>query len=602
MATAATAKRGAGLKYSKEGVATKHAASDSASLMMSSASAGNAKTKRPSKSAKIELAPSDAPLSEKRRIAALISWQKRRKGSVHRRNAQKPMQPYKRKSAEVSASVTPPLKARRTMQKAITKPPAPAAARAQPPAKKQRAGTTSSGGKVTPLTDAQKFSEIRREAAKLGWERRRIQLAEAAAAAEARKNRRLAASNNNTKRSVTEIRREAAKLGWEKRRKLLAAESMAGSSSTSTFDDASSADDRSSTQLQARDSSSPRVKSSTAARRKAYSASSRRQAAILGWEKRRIEKAERRSEASSPIVPFDTSAFAHMLSKPKNNESNKDNENFRIGTKRSRRLAAADDSSDTYEDEVKRIAQLVSYLRVSRGWMEFQPSSRLGSGTAIYGYIPSSIATFIRSGTISQRTVLDLGTLGVHYALDWDGYGGLKDMLATFGEDYAPYPTEEMLELSRVTEWELGEDLPWKEWAESEEEKLVLRATAKQESIALATTKVDDMDEMMYVAKILAKMDGTTAEESSQSGSESQSMLEEDDLSTTHSVSSSRSFDRYNDSDIDCRAEEVSTSNTSCVIMNGCDDQWKASVTNNSTHELVSQPRNEFRHWNFGLC
>ncbi len=583
MANAATAKRVAGLKCSNEGMESKHSASASAGRM-SSAAAGNAKqTKRPPKSATIELAPSDAPLSEKRRIAALISWQKRRKGSVIKRTAQKTMQAYKRKSSEITAPVTPPpqpaVKRSMQKQKAVTNPTPPAAARAQPPpAKRQRSGATgSSGTKV--VTDAEKFSEIRREAAKLGWERRRIQLAAAAAAAAAKAK----------PRSVTEIRREAAKLGWEKRRKLLAAESSM--SGLSTFDDSSSADEdtRSSTQAARDNDNSPSdVKASTASRRKTYSASSRRKAAILGWEKRRSEKAERMSASPSP-TSYDTSAFAMMLSKP---QSSREIDNFRHGIKRSRRLA--DDSSDSYEDEVKRIAQLVSYLRVSRGWIEFQPSSRLGSGTAIQGFIPSSIATFIRNGTISQRTVLEHGTLGVHYALDWDGYGGLKDMLATFGEDYAPYPTEEMLEQSRVTEWELGEDLPWKEWAESEEEKLVLRATEKQELIALATDTVDDMEEMMFVANLLANLDSKTADECSQAGDESQSTAEEDDPSTTHSASSPGSSDQYNDSEKDCKAEEVLSLNNSSVLKE-CETEWK-------DYDLISQPRNYFQHWNFGLC
>ncbi|KAL3762870.1 hypothetical protein ACHAWU_001017 [Discostella pseudostelligera] len=582
MANAATAKRGAGLKCSNEGMDSKHSASASAGRM-SSAAAGNAKqTKRPTKSAAIELAPSDAPLSEKRRIAALISWQKRRKGSVIKRTTLKSMQVYKRKSSEISAPVTPPpqpaVKRSMQKQKAVANPTPPAAARAQPPPAKRKRSGAGSSGKV--LTDAEKFSEIRREAAKLGWERRRIQLAAAAAAVAAKAK----------PRSVTEIRREAAKLGWEKRKKLLAAESSM--SGLSTLDDSSSADEdtRSSTQAAPVDSPSG-VKASTASRRKTYSASSRRKAAILGWEKRRSEKAERMSASPSPI-PYDTSAFAMMLSKP--HQSTKEIDNVRHGIKRSRRLA--DDSSDSYEDEVKRIAQLVAYLRVSRGWIEFQPSSRLGSGTAIQGFIPSSIATFIRNGTISQRTVLEHGTLGVHYALDWDGYGGLKDMLATFGEDYAPYPTEEMLEQSRVTEWELGEDLPWKEWAESEEEKLVLRATEKQESIALATNRVDDMEEMMHVAKLLANLDRTSAEDCSDTGSmieEDDRMVEEEDPSTTHSASSSGSSDQYNDSEKDCKAEEILSNNSS--VVKACETQWKGD-------DLITQPHNYFQHWNFGLC
>jgi hypothetical protein len=185
--------------------------------------------------------------------------------------------------------------------------------------------------------------------------------------------------------------------------------------------------------------------------------------------------------------------------------------NYREGTKRSRRLA--EESTESYDDEVRKINQLVSYLRLSRGWLEFRPSSRRGSGTATYGYIPSSIASFIRNGTISQRTVLDQGTLGVHYALDWEGYGGLKAMIATFGEDYSPYPTEEMMEQSRVTEWELGDDLPWREVLENEEKKLTMTAAREPESSAAD-------EDVSFVAAILANLDHSAAIECEQSDPE----------------------------------------------------------------------------------
>ena len=170
---------------------------------------------------------------------------------------------------------------------------------------------------------------------------------------------------------------------------------------------------------------------------------------------------------------------------------------FREGTKRSRRLAEDPSESLTSEEETRKVNELVTYLRMTRGWMEFHPSSRHGSGTATYGYIPASLATYIRDGTINQSTVLQLGTLGIHYALDWDGYGGLRDMIATFGEDYSPYPTEEMMEQSRIPEWELGEDLPLREVEEAEEKKL-------EEAVAM---KEQDMEEMICVASILANLD-----------------------------------------------------------------------------------------------
>ena len=60
-------------------------------------------------------------------------------------------------------------------------------------------------------------------------------------------------------------------------------------------------------------------------------------------------------------------------------------------------------------------------------------------------------------------------------------------MIATFREAYIPYLMEEMMQDSRVTEWEFWEDFPWREFVEAaaaEEERLrqeakLLSRTAK---------------------------------------------------------------------------------------------------------------------------
>ena len=40
-------------------------------------------------------------------------------------------------------------------------------------------------------------------------------------------------------------------------------------------------------------------------------------------------------------------------------------------------------------------------------------------------------------------------------------------MIATFREAYIPYLMEEMMQDSRVTEWELWENFPWREVVEA---------------------------------------------------------------------------------------------------------------------------------------
>ena len=118
-------------------------------------------------------------------------------------------------------------------------------------------------------------------------------------------------------------------------------------------------------------------------------------------------------------------------------------------------------------------------------------------------------------GAISQRTVLDHGTLGVHYALDWDGYGGLKEMIDTFGEDFLPYPTNEMMENVQVPvpEWELGDDLPWREIEEMEK----LLALKGENSNSVAKIEGNDMEKILFVAGILVCLDRSAVADTSDS-------------------------------------------------------------------------------------
>jgi hypothetical protein len=514
------------------------------------------------------VAPPDATtLSEKRRFAAKISWLKRRTGggavnasASHATAAGG----AKRKSSSAAAAVSPD-KLKRISRMQNKQPSASAPAATLPPSKRRKA-------------EALTAVEIRRNAAILGWERRKRILAASddnagssnaddASSADSEtsvdnaSNMTKMAAMKKRKMNALAIRRDAAKRGWERRRALLAAEAS---------------DDDSSDEEMSSDEGTTKKTASTS--RKIYTASDRAKAARLGWEKRKALLAG---------LPFDESAFSETM--PTMPDMTPEINNPRQGTKRSRRLAD-DSTGTTYEDDAKKINQLVSYLKMSRGWMEFRPSSRRGNGTATYGYIPSSIASFIRDGTLSKRTVLNHGTLGVHYALDWDDYGGLKAMIATFGEDYSPPPTEEMMEHANMTadEWELGEDLPWKEINEAEEKELAAR---KRE--------LDAIDEdILLVASILANLDHIAANECNQLDLEVNKSIEEDlsDLAlngTRHKAPEGASL-----SDKRRFAAKISW-----------EKRRKSSVGANNrsaspalTHPVKSPSSRVFSNWHFGLC
>lgn len=657
MALAATAKRRSGLN------------SDGSKAIKRSSSGGSTTSSGSSSTSSVVVpAPQNASLSEKRRMAALISWEKRRKSSAKRAAKEAKEASSKRKASAVGVVPITPPKNKERKKAALERQKQKQLYRelyAPPPSKKHKVNAGSKGGrgskskeqendpterKVYTADDraaaaklgwerrAQKkqpkhqkqqeqpsATDIRRQAAKLGWEKRRNEQ-------EARRN------EQEAQMSASDIRRKAAKLGWERRNKKLMAESSGSSAYAS---DESSGDERSISAESSVDSSSTaeKKKTSVAASRKVYTASARRQAAILGWEKRRNEKAARRASATSYdegttsialLQPPKLAPLMTTTTETSSTTSSRPPKNYRQGTKRSRRLA--DESTDSYEDEARKVNELVTYLRMTRGWMEFHPSSRHGSGTATYGYIPSGIASFIRSGAISQRTVLDHGTLGVHYALDWDGYGGLKDMINTFGEDYSPYPTEEMMELSKLTEWELGEDLPWREVeAAEEQERLKEEGDNKgkftdvkvdQESGTTANAEYVGMEDITFFANILASLDGSAtvpAVEDIGSASKESVMATKfkgrrasnDRVVPSPSILALRGYESSSDDDDDNESDTKENNQTAATggnisPMSTLADACEVSKHQHHQHYKPSvsgkHPHRDFSHWNFGIC
>ena len=503
----------------------------------------------------------------------MISWEKRRKGLEKNLPAAKGTVKAKATKSSVAAEPVTPVKGKRKMGSMQKKDhPAAAAAAAPPQAKKRKIETGLSGGTVS-SKEAQSVLTalaIRSNAAKLGWERRRgvaaadgnagstntdASPADSESAFEVTSNvKKKEVNKHHTEKDAIAIRIAAAKLGWERRRNLLAT----GSS--------------------------------------VYTVEERRRAAIGGWEKRKAART-----GLSSISDFATSvatvpSTVKDTALPTMPKPTKEFKNYREGTKRSRRLA--EESTESYEDEVRKINQLVSYLRVSRGWLEFRPSSRRGSGTATYGYIPSSIASFIRNGAISQRTVLDQGTLGVHYALDWEGCGGLKAMIATFGEDYSPYPTEEMMDQSCVTEWELGDDLPWRQVLEDEEKKLTVIAAREQQSSGAD-------EDILCVAAILANLDRSAAIIECEQSHPDVVKSEEEGHSAARTGShiALKNFDNiYGSSDEsdDLDGEDIKTQEVENTLHPVTDDNL-LQCKDPSNPPSADSVHQVFSHWRFGL-
>ena len=411
----------------------------------------------------------------------------------------------------------------------------------------------------------------RAEAARLGWERRKKKLAEAKA---------LAAKEQE--KATTLGRREAAKLGWERRKKTTA------------------------------------TSRKKASRAKGYGAAARARAAKQGWEKRKLiladvdaasithanddepqpekvaedrVKAGARNRESIRAGRSGSSTLESFINEtqPSINDKKKGpawlKSKPREGAKRSRRLA--EDSSDSHEESVRKMNELVSFLKGSRGWMEFHPSSRHGSGTATYGYIPSSVASFIRGGTVSKSVVLERGTLGVHYALDYEGYGGLKEMIDSFGLDYSPFPTDEIFEVSRevlgnrnamqVSAWDLGEDLPWQE-VERAEEKRVEEFRTKMDLKKRNDETSSGSEDLLFVANILASLDHGTTDDTREQDVKNQKL------------------------DQDVAPECTGSSGNQCtdVAFVGEDDSEKRKFADDDV--LFIQSQSDFSQWSFGIC
>mmetsp|Transcript_41108 Transcript_41108/g.70346 ORF Transcript_41108/g.70346 Transcript_41108/m.70346 type:complete len:622 (-) Transcript_41108:232-2097(-) len=620
MAFATTTKRRAALdsNNAKKAAAAAAAAAANAALSAEAASAASSSVDTQS----ISVQQKNASLSEKRRIAALISWEKRRQKSAGAKATSKAKSAVatssKRKlSVTAARPVTPPKGKKRNAAPPAAKRRKTDAAR---PVGKSSSSKTVGGSKVKdqendPSSKKVYTSNERSQAAKLGWEKRRNQ------------------------KAANAVRKKAAKLGWEKRRQTTSGESS-GSSSAS---EASSGDELSSAGSGSVASSKIKIKSGAAASSggRAYTAAARRKAAILGWEKRRNGRNAGTSSAydATAAPPTRPSKARPPSSKPslppKTTTTTKDaKQPHRQGSKRSRRLASASEHSGansssfaSYEEETRKMNEIVTYLRLSRGWMEFHPSSRHGAGTATYGYIPSSIASFIRAGTISQRTVLESGTLGVHYALDWEGHGGLKEMLERFGEDFSPYPTEEMMRCSRVTSWELGDDLPWREVEEADKRERELRREQKDKvssadavkeeplSSCSAAEEEEDMEDILHVASILASLDRSAVADTSADRKECEPQYvhhdKEEDCHPPGTLSPSiralQIFDTTDESGSDAeedafkdgKSQENDNLHTRMSV--NTSKPMSKDMLDTERVAIIQTPHQEFKRWNFGL-
>jgi len=563
---------------------------------------------------------------EKKRMAALIGWEKRRNQEQTGRPAKK-MKLANSRSVTTAASMHNSGRRSRAVSKTDTegstssseedvdsgeteseveetmkKPLSRAEAARLGWARRKKMLAAKTGERSTPSSDEEVEDEeeesseeeetpkkplFRAEAARLGWERRKKMLAAAKAAKEQEKAKSLG-------------RREAAKVGWERRKKLAKTEKQ---------------------RIAAKSKRKP-------SKAKGYGAAARARAAKQGWERRKlilagvdpdpasipqanddepqpkkVDTAEDRVKAGGGNRENMRAARSGSStldgytdeSKSSSNDTKKGpawlKSKPREGAKRSRRLA--EDSTDSHEESVRKMNELVSFLKASRGWMEFHPSSRHGSGTATYGYIPSSVASFIRGGTVSKSVVLEHGTLGVHYALDYEGYGGLKEMIDSFGVDYSPYPTEEMFEVSRevlgnrnamqVSAWDLGEDLPWQA-VEQAEEKRIEDFRNKMDLKKREDDTSDGSDDLLFVANILASIShGTTGDHREQD-------VKDQKLHHDFVSDSSLSLGNHDNSP---------PHNTDVKFVEGDGSATRKLIGDDI---LYIQSQSDFSRWSFGIC
>ncbi|KAL9181520.1 hypothetical protein ACHAXT_010325 [Thalassiosira profunda] len=561
-------------------------------------------------------------LSDKRRMAALISWEKRRKAAEKASKGAGGAAAAKGRSGSSVAS-------KGRGRKAAPAPPAKRRKADNKPLSRSDAARAGWERRKRELAAQEQAREVRRQAAKEGWAKRKGQRKpkqsktakdvrrEAAKRGWARRKSELAAKPPGRSGAKPLSRSEAARVGWERRKAQLAA---AGLDSSSSEEEASESEEES-------DEEEPRsAPAKKAGVKRVYTANMRAEAARRGWERKKREAAAREaarrgsngyaSSASSGRSRKSSStsrSTATAPAKPKKEAKVKyhGQKYYREGAKRSSRLAE-ETSTDVYE-EMKKVNELVTRLR-ERGWMEFHPSSRLGSGTATYGYIPSTIASFIRSGYVSQGAVLENGELGIHYALDYEGYGGLKEMIDTFGEDFSPCLTDGMMDEKRVAEWELGEDLPWREVEEEENRKMreLVEAKAVLEDTSVDSDEDETVEEdILFVAGILASLDQDAVREEAAALKECSKVGAEPESATSTSNTSSPSmlalkdYESSEDGSDGCKSQESNPRSrlTDASLTREAECKTQSKLVEEEDDVLIIQSRPSLTSsWNFGIC
>lgn len=255
--------------------------------------------------------------------------------------------------------------------------------------------------------------------------------------------------------------------------------------------------------------------------KRVYTAELRSLTAKAAWEKRKRKLQAAKKLVSNVVTDItsteDDAAASKQVEIKSTAQAAKKRKKHQTEPTRSRPRRDLQEEEDTVGG-TGDANELITRLRRLLGWMEFHPSSRYGNGTADYCYIPGSLAQLIRNGAFSKPIVLEHGTLGVHYAFDYEGYGGLKAMIETFGEDYSPCPTDQMMEASldlqdkkdaKMEQWYMDEDLPWKEVTDLEDKKMKQKCAERREELEARLNVVapsSDVPDIEEVADILASL------------------------------------------------------------------------------------------------
>ena len=143
------------------------------------------------------------------------------------------------------------------------------------------------------------------------------------------------------------------------------------------------------------------------------------------------------------------------------------------------------------------------------------------------------------------------------------------------------------MEQSRVTEWELGDDLPWREVLENEEKKLNMIAARPESSAA--------DEDVSFVAAILANLDHSAAIECEQSDPEVVKS-EEEALIFFDNDNIYGSSDESDDLD----GEDIKTQEVENTLHPVTDDNL-LQCKDPSNPPSADSVHQVFSHWRFGL-